>query len=97
MTKGFIILGLMGAGLTGCAYPTSSISQGAEAGHLRFSAPVGATIRIDGQARGAIAADHPVIVDVTPGKHRVEEIMGDRPLFDRNYEIGAGSTVEIGG
>ncbi len=90
-------IALMAFGLAGCVYPTSSVSQGAEAGHLRFAAPIGAVVRIDGQARGVIAADRPTVIDVQPGKHRVEESIGDRPILDRNYEIGAGSTLDIGG
>lgn len=88
---------VLAGGLAGCAYPASSINQGTEAGHLRFASPLGATIRIDGEVRGVITKDHPVTVDVQPGRRRVEEIVGGRSVLDRNYEVGAGSTLDIGG
>ncbi len=87
---------LFAAGLlVGCAYPQSSIEQGAPTGHLRFVGPPGGVIRIDGADHGAIG-DHPVVVDVAPGRHVVSEIIGGKTI-DRDYEVGAGSTVEIGG
>jgi hypothetical protein len=92
-----LIAALIAGGTAGCAYPASSINQGTEAGHLKFAGPAGATIRIDGVVHGALAKDHPVVVDVPPGRHRVEEIIGDRSILDRNYEVGAGSTLDIGG
>jgi hypothetical protein len=97
MNVRFLFPLLLAASLAGCAYPASSIGQGAEAGHLRFTGQPGAEIRVDGQARGVIVADRPTVVDVQPGKHRVEELMGGRSLLDRNYEIGAGSSLDIGG
>ena len=81
--------------LAGCAYPSSSISQGSDLGHLSFVRPVGAGVRIDGQDRGVIAAPQPMIIDVTAGRHVVEETSGGQVVFYREYEVGAGSTVEI--
>jgi hypothetical protein len=97
MNISFLTAALLACGLAGCAYPASSINQGTEAGHLKFAGPPGATIRIDGVVRGAVAKDQPVTVDVQPGRHRIEEIVGDRSILDRNYEVGAGSTLDIGG
>ena len=92
------ILILAALSLCGCAYPTSSIEQGSEPGHLRFvDAPIGASISIDGQARGVTNAKGPTVIDVRPGKHMVEEMVGGRIVFQRDYEVGAGSTIEIGG
>ena len=88
-----IALGALG----GCAYPTSSISQGSEPGHLRFVGPVGAGIRVDGRDRGVIAAKGPTMVDVDQARHVVEEVADGRVILHREYEIGAGSTVEIRG
>lgn len=84
-------------GLGGCAYPTSSISQGAELGHLIFTGPVGAGVRVDGRDRGVISASGPMLVAVDPAKHLVEEIADGRVILHRDYDIGAGSTVEIRG
>lgn len=83
--------------LGGCAYPVSSISQGVEAGHLRFVGPAGLAIRVDGEDRGALPDTRPLIVDVSPGRHLVEEISSGRVVLHREYEIGAGSTVEVKG
>jgi hypothetical protein len=84
--------------LCGCEYPASSIQQGTEAGHLKFAdAPIGASVVVDGQQRGVRSdAAHPVMLDVAPGKHVVEEVYGGRVLFHREYFVGAGTTLEIG-
>jgi hypothetical protein len=82
--------------LAGCAYPTSTVEQGAERGHLRFTdAPVGAQVRVDGQARGARTGADVLVVDVEPGKHLIEETSDGRILVHADFEVGAGSTVEV--
>jgi hypothetical protein len=91
------IAALLTAGLAGCAYPTSTITQGADTGRLKFTGPPGAGIRIDGRDRGIVSKDSPLIVDVPAGRHRIEEIIEGRSILDRNYEVGAGSTLDIGG
>jgi len=83
--------------LAGCAYPASSISQGAEAGHLRFVGPAGLAVRVDGQDRGALPGAQPLVIDVNPGRHLVEEVSSGKVVLHREYEVGAGSTVEIKG
>ncbi|HTK35552.1 MAG TPA: hypothetical protein VL358_09735 [Caulobacteraceae bacterium] len=90
-------ISLAALSLAGCAYPVSSIGQGAEAGHLRFVGPAGLAVRVDGQDRGALADTRSLIVDVSPGRHLVEEISSGRVVLHREYEIGTGSTVEIKG
>ena len=81
-----------------CAYPTSSIEQGTEAGHLHFvGAAPGASILVDGQNRGVIGASGSSTVDVQPGRHEVGEASGGGAvIFHREYDVGAGATVEIG-
>ena len=92
------ILILAALSLCGCAYPTSSIEQGSEPGHLRFvDAPVGALISIDGQLSGGINTKGPTLIAVRPGKHTVEEVVDGRIVFRREYEVDAGSKIEIGG
>lgn len=88
---------VLAAGLAGCAYPTSTITQGTDMGHLKFTGPPGAGVRIDGRDRGVVSKDGPLVVDVPAGRHRVEEIIEGRSILDRNYEVGAGSTLDIGG
>ena len=82
--------------LCGCTYPASSINQGSEPGHLRFSdSPIGAQILIDGQERAMRTNAQPPTLDVSPGKHSIEEIANGQVLFHRDYEVGAGSTLEV--
>jgi hypothetical protein len=91
------ILAALALILAGCTYPTSSIEQGAEAGHLKFAdGPIGTSLLIDGRERGVRSDGKPVILDVAPGKHVVQEVVGGRVLLHREYDVGAGSTVEVG-
>jgi hypothetical protein len=83
--------------LAGCAYPVSSIGQGADPGHLRFAGPAGLSIRVDGQDRGALQDAKPIVVDVAPGRHTVEEVSAGRVVLHREYEVGAGSTIDVRG
>ncbi len=92
-----LVLGASALILAGCAYPTSSIEQGTEAGHLKFTdGPIGASIVIDGHERGVRSNSKPITLDVAPGKHVVQELVDGRVLFHREYDVGAGSTLEIG-
>ena len=92
----YLTLCIAALALCGCAYPTSSIEQGSEPGHLRFSdSPIGAQISVDGQSRGVRADAQPLVLDVAPGKHSVEEVANGQVLFHRDYDVGAGSTLEI--
>ncbi len=98
MRKRLLIAAGLAAGLAGCGSdPVSHIGQGAEAGHLWFVGPPGAAVLVDGQPHGLIDPKHPTVIDVGPGKHHVEEILGGRSVLDRNYEVGAGSSLNIGG
>ena len=82
--------------LCGCAYPTSSIEQGVELCHLRFiDSPIGAQIIVDGRLVGVRTDDHPVLADVAPGKHVIDEVSNGQALVHREYDVGAGSTLEI--
>lgn len=92
-----VIPPLAALALCGCAYPASTIGQGSEPGHLRFEGPAGLSIRVDGADRGALPAAKPVVIDVAPGRHVVEEISGSRVVLRRDYEVGAGSTVNVRG
>ena len=84
--------------LAGCAYPVSSIGQGTDPGHLRFAGPVGLSVRIDGQERGAVQKNaEPIVIDVVPGRHVAEEIFGGKVVLHREYEVGAGSTIDVKG
>ena len=94
MKKAF--LALIALSLSGCAYPNSAIEQGLQTGHLRFtSAPAGALISIDGQDRSAVSAKGPTLIDVPPGKHNVVETVDGRVVLHRDYEVGAGATIEL--
>jgi hypothetical protein len=91
-----LVLCMAAMALCGCAYPTSSVVQGAEAGHLRFAdSPIGAQITIDGRAVGARTDDRPVVYDVPPGRHVIQAGSGGNLLFQREYDVGAGSTLDI--
>jgi len=92
----FLVICAATLALYGCTYPASSIEQGSESGHLRFSdSPIGAQISVDGQPHGARTDAQPLVFDVAPGKHSIEEIENGQVLFQRDYEVGAGSTLEI--
>ena len=91
-----LALAVAAVALSGCAYPTSSISQGAETSHFRLAGPLGAMISVDGRPRGSVEdVKKPLIVDVDAARHVVEVTVGGRVTLHREYEIGAGSTVEI--
>lgn len=94
---GLAALALAALALAGCAYPVSSISQGSEPGHLRFAGPAGLSIRVDGQDRGGLQDAKPIVVDVAPGRHLVEEMSQGRAVLRREYEVGVGSTVDVKG
>lgn len=82
--------------LSGCAYPTSSIEQGSEQGHLSFSdIPVGAQISIDGRLIATRTDSRALVFNVPSGKHVVEEISSGQILFHREYDVGAGSTLDV--
>ena len=83
--------------LCACSYPTSSIEQGAEAAHLRFFGAAGTTVLIDHQDRGVIDRSGSLTIDVEPGKHLAEEAVDGRVVLHRDYEVSAGSNIEIGG
>jgi hypothetical protein len=96
--KPFLIaLAFAACGIEGCAYPTSSIDQGAEQGHLRFIGSGEVNIAIDGTDRGLIMLSPPTIIDVAPGKHAISASHGSQVLFKRDYEVGSGSTIDIRG
>jgi hypothetical protein len=99
MTRAIILAALAAAAavLAGCEYPQSSIEQGAQSGHLRFAGPVGADVRVDGQARGTVPPKDGLTVDVAPGRHVVEQAAGGQVILHREYEVGAGSTIDIKG
>jgi hypothetical protein len=86
-----------GAVLMGCAYPQSSIEQGVQLGHLRFVGPAGSDVRVDGQGRGTVPVQDGLVIDVAPGRHVVEQAAGGRVILHREYEVGAGSTINIRG
>jgi hypothetical protein len=83
--------------LSGCSYPTSAIEQGQEAGHFKFVGTPGTVVRVDGQDRGAIGAAGWLVVDIEPGKHVAEEDVGGQAVLHREYEVGAGAKVQVGG
>jgi hypothetical protein len=96
--KSFLMaLALAACALEGCAYPSSSINQGAEQGHLRFVGSGEVNIAIDGKDRGPIMLSPPTVIDVSPGKHLVSASRGSQMLFKREYEVGASSTIDIRG
>lgn len=85
--------------LAGCAYPVSTIQQGAEQSALFVpNAPVGAMVEVDGRILGpAIAADgkKAAILPVSAGKHRVVVKGANGSLFDKEIYVGAGSKVAV--
>lgn len=91
-----LIVCLVSLASAGCAYPTSSIEQGAARGHLRFpDVPTSAQVIVDGRSYGAPKNPDAMIVDVEAGKHVVDVVSGAQTLVHAEYEVDAGSTVEV--
>jgi hypothetical protein len=94
-----LLLAAIATLVAGCAYPVSTVQQGAEQSALFVpNAPAGAVVEVDGMSLGAaIAADgkKPAILPVTAGKHRVVVRGVGGPLFDKDIYVGAGSKVAV--
>lgn len=83
--------------LGGCAYPTSSIEQGAAQSNLRLiNAPIGAQVLVDGRKVGERTKTRADDFPVSAGHHLVEIMVGESVNSKREYFVGAGSIVEIG-
>lgn len=90
----FLIL----ATLCGCAYPTSSIVQGADSsGIFVVSAPLAAHLFVDGRDVGEAASfdGKKSFFAVDPGQHRVAVQGSGGSLYDRTVYVGVGSRVSI--
>ena len=84
------------AGIAGCAYPASTIDQGTPNGFLRVSGlPEGALVTIDGVRARPSDARTANVFATSAGRHRVQVRSADRVLIDREYMVGAGSSLEI--
>jgi hypothetical protein len=95
MRKAFSLL--FAAGLTACAYPNSTIEQGAENGLFTFpAAPGDAHVILDGQDAGPVGAFQGAnALAVKPGTHRVILSRGGDTLLDKKYYVGAGAKVVV--
>lgn len=92
----YLMFAMVTLALAGCAYPTSSIEQGADRGQLSFvDLPVGAAISVDGQQRGVQSSTSAIVVSVEAGKHAVEEAIDGHVSYHADYYVGAGSVVEV--
>jgi hypothetical protein len=94
----YLIISMIVLALAGCAgpYVATSVEQGTAQGTLRFAdVPIGALILVDGKQRASRLGEEPVVVEVEPGKHLVEETNNRQIQFHSEYYVGAGSTVEV--
>lgn len=84
--------------LAGCAYPVSTVEQGAAASglYVRF-APAGATLEVDGAPAGQVVVfdGKKAVYPVAPGKHRVVVRGAGGVVFDKDIYVGAGSKVAV--
>lgn len=89
---------VLGLGLSACAYPGSSVSQGGNDTALYFSSvPENAHVFVDGVDAGpaegldgAMAA-----LRVTPGRHLVELRIGNTSVFKTELFLDDGVTMKV--
>jgi hypothetical protein len=84
--------------LSGCAYPMSSVMQGADGGSLFFPRAVaGVRVFVDGTDMGeATTYDGQLnVLGVAVGPHRVALRQGGTILYDRQVYVGAASRLAI--
>jgi hypothetical protein len=86
--------------LTGCAYPTSMVEQGASNGSVYFP-KVGAGTRVilDGADAGEAASydGKKSVLEVVPGPHRIALRQGSALLYERQIYVGTASKIAIEG
>ena len=94
MKRALAFLALVG--LSGCAYPTSTIVQVTAPGHVRVAqAPVGAAVEVDGRILGYRTKARTDVFDVEPGRHVIRLTNGAHIMSNKEYFVGSGSTVDI--
>jgi hypothetical protein len=98
MRRRLLIQGLAVLLLSACAYPMSSVMQGADGGSLFFPrAAAGVRVYVDGTDMGeAIVYDgQKNVLGVAVGPRRVALRQGGTTLYDRQVYVGAGSRLAI--
>lgn len=86
--------------LAGCAYPVSSVVQGAPASAIYFpNAEPGTLIYVDGASAGeAIGYDgKKAVLVVSTGMHHVVLRRGEINTYDGSVFVGSGSRISIRG
>jgi len=83
--------------LAGCgAMPKHHESRGADSAQIIFDAfPKGATIYVDGSARGTIDDDDATPIAVGAGTHDVEVRTGSHVVFERQVFIEKGTERHV--
>jgi hypothetical protein len=93
---GFVALACLAT--AACTYPSQTIDQGSQSGHLYFLGAVpGNAVAIDGRDAGDASvfdgSDH--VLDVSPGPHRVVVTSGGATIYDRQIYVGSDAKLGI--
>lgn len=91
-----VLTGLLA--VSACTYPTSSVNQGTDSGHIAFQGALpGTTLLLDGHSVGDATTYDGIkhVLDVPPGSHHVSAQYGERTVYDRDIYVGAGSNLTI--
>lgn len=81
-----------------CAYPITTVDQGAESASLYFTgAPPNARVLVDGADAGeaALFDGRRHVLVVSPGRHVVRVMLGDTELYANDIYAGAGVRQEV--
>ncbi len=94
----FIVMAL--AGLSACSFFTSRKAPASDPTEIIVTgAPAGSSVFVDGVPTGqaAVLNDHPQVLDVTAGAHKVEIHLGEKVVYqeDTFVEPGGHRTVRV--